>query len=57
MYEDALFEKAVKEAKEEEFSGLQCEVKDMEGLIERFLSQLLESTTSISERDFMVCGL
>ncbi len=57
MYQDEIFENALKEAKEESFRALQGEVKTVEAVIERLLTQLLECSASISERDFHVCGV
>lgn len=57
MYQDEIFENALKESKEENFKALQGEVKTVESVIEKLLTQLLECTSSISERDFNVCGV
>lgn len=57
MYEDTLFDSSVKEAQEAGLNSLKCEVKSVEAVIERFLSQILECTSTLSERDFLVCGL
>lgn len=57
MYEDELFDSSVKQAQEAGLNSLRCEVKSVEALIEKFLSQILECTSTLSERDFMVCGL
>lgn len=57
MYQDEIFENALKDAKEESLKELQCEVKSVEIVIERLLTQLFECTSSISERDFHVCGV
>jgi hypothetical protein len=57
MYNDEIFNKALKDAKEESFNELRDEVKTVERVIERLLTQLLECSTSISERDFHVCGV
>ena len=57
MYQDEIFENALKDAKEESLKELQCEVKSVEMVIERLLTQLFECTSSISERDFHVCGV
>jgi len=57
MYQDEIFEKALNEAREENYRELRKEVKTIENLIERMLTQFLESTTAISERDFNVCGI
>lgn len=57
MYTDEIFENALKETKEESFNALQGEVKTVERVIEKLLTQLLECTSSVSERDFHVCGV
>ncbi len=57
MYQDEVFENALKDSKEESYRQLQSEVKTVESVIEKFLTQLLECTSSISERDFNVCGV
>ena len=57
MYKDEVFEKALEEREHENFTHLEKEVKNLECVIEKFLTQLLECTTSISERDFNVCGI
>lgn len=56
MYHDEIFEQALKDAKEENYRELKKEVQTIENLIERMLTQFLECTTVISERDFNVCG-
>ena len=57
MYEDELFDSSVKEAQEAGLQSLKCEVKSVEAVIEKFLSQILECTSTLSERDFLVCGI
>ena len=57
MYEDEIFEGALKETRDESFRALKGEVKIMEAVIERLLTQLLECTSSISERDFHVTSV
>lgn len=57
MYHDEIFEQALKDAKEENYRELKKEVQTIENLIERMLTQFLECTTVISERDFNVCGI
>ncbi len=57
MYEDEIFEGALKETRDESFRALKGEVKTMEAVIERLLTQLLECTSSISERDFHVTSV
>lgn len=57
MYQDEIFENALTEAKEESFKALQGEVKTVEKVIERLLTQLLECSSSVTERDFHICGV
>lgn len=57
MYQDEIFENAVKEAKEESFLALKTDVKTVEKLINKLLTQLLECSASVTERDFHVCGV
>jgi hypothetical protein len=57
MYQDEIFENALRTTKEEQFHELKNEVKTVERVIEKLLTQLLECTSSISERDFNVCGV
>jgi len=57
MYHDEIYENALKEAKEESFRQLQAEVKTVERVIERLLTQLLECSSLTSERDYNVCGI
>lgn len=57
MYQDEVFDKEVREAQIEGLKALKVEVKTIERLIEKLLTQLLECSTSVSERDFNVCGL
>ena len=55
MYQDEIFESALKDSKEENLKALKSEVKTVESVIEKLLTQLLECTSSVSERDFHVC--
>ena len=57
MYQDEIFENALKEAREENYKALREEVSTVEKLIEKMLSQFLECSTSIAERDYHVCGV
>lgn len=57
MHQDKIFNNALRESKEESFRALQGEVKTVERVIENLLTQLLECTSSVSERDFHVCGV
>ena len=57
MYEDKIYENALKETKETNFKELKSEVKSVEAIIEKFLTQILECSASLSERDFHACGV
>lgn len=57
MYQDEVFEGALKDARAEQISELKGEVKTVEKVIERLLTQLLECSSSVTERDFHVCGV
>jgi hypothetical protein len=57
MYEDSMFDKSVQEAQIEGLKSLKKEVKTVEKIIERLLTQLLECSANVSERDFNVCSL
>ncbi len=57
MIEDAMFDDSVREAQEAGLNSLKCEVKSVEAVIEKFLTQILECTSTLSERDFLVCGI
>ena len=57
MIEDTMFDDSVREAQEAGLNSLRCEVKSVEAVIEKFLSQILECTSTLSERDFLVCGI
>lgn len=57
MYQDEVFESALKDAREENLANLKTEVKTVERVIERLLTQLLECSTSIVERDYHVYGV
>ena len=57
MYNDEIFENALNEAREEGLRELKSEVKTVEAVIERLLTQLLECSSAITERDFNVCGV
>lgn len=52
MYHDEIFEKALKDVKEESYKALKTEISSMEATIERFLKNVLECTTFKSEREF-----
>lgn len=57
MYQDEIFENALQETKAESLKQLQGEVKTVERGIERLLTQLFESTTFTTVRDFPTCGV
>lgn len=58
MYQDPVFEEALKKSKEEKFEQLKDEVRTVERAIEKFLSQMLECSALVTERDFnMCCGI
>lgn len=54
MYHDEIFEKALKDVKEESYKALKAEVSSMEAKIERLLKFVFESSTFKAERDFHV---
>ena len=57
MYQDEIFENALQETKAESLKQLQGEVKTVERVIERLLTQLFESTTFTTVRDFPTYGV
>ncbi len=57
MYHDEIFEKALKDVKEESYKALKDEISSMESTIERFIRNVLECTSSKSERDFNVSSI
>ncbi len=57
MYRDEIFENALRERREENYSNLKTEISSMEAAIEKFLNNILECTASVSERDFNVTTL
>ncbi len=57
MYRDEIFENALRERREANYSNLKTEISSMEAAIEKFLNNVLECTASISERDFNVTTL
>lgn len=54
MYHDEIFETALRDVREESYKALKEEISSMESAIERFLKNVLECTTSQSERDFNI---
>lgn len=57
MYQDEIYDKEVREAQIEGLKALKLEVKTVERLIEKLLTQLLECSSSIAERDFNICSM
>lgn len=57
MYHDEIFDKALKDVKEESYKALMEEVFTIENCIEGFLKRLFESNTFKSERDFNMTAL
>lgn len=57
MYQDKIYEDALRARREENFQELKSEVKNVEALINKLLTQLLECSASVTERDFNVCGV
>lgn len=57
MYHDEIFENALREVKEESYVALKEEINTMEAAIERFLTNILECTSSLAERDFHISTL
>ena len=57
MYHDEIFEKALRDVKEESYRALKNEISTMEAKIEKFLNAVFESSTFKSERDFSVGAL
>lgn len=54
MYHDEIFEKALRDVKEESYKALKDEISTLEMKIERFLTKFFESSTFRSERDFHI---
>lgn len=52
MYYDELFEKAMKDAKDDNFTQLKDEVKTLRDKLELFLTKFFESTTGRAESDY-----
>lgn len=52
MYYDELFEKALKEAKEDNFTQLKDEVKTLRDKLDLFLTKFFESTTGRAENEY-----
>ena len=54
MYQDEIFEKALRDVREESYNALKNEISTMEDKIERFLKNFFECSTFKSERDFNI---
>lgn len=52
MYHDEIFEKALREVKEESYRALKMEISAMEAKIEKFLTKIFECSACQAERDF-----
>lgn len=57
MYHDEIFENALRDVKEESYKALKLEISSMESAIERFIKNVLECTSSKSERDYNVTSV
>mgnify|MGYP003571539589 CR=1 FL=1 len=57
MYYDELFEKALAQAKEENFKDLKEEVADLQRGFEAFLNKFFNSTTHNIENDYHVTAM
>lgn len=57
MYQDEIFENALKEAREENYRALKQDVSEVEKLIEKMLAKFLECSTAVSERDYNILGI
>ena len=57
MYHDEIFEKALREVKEESYKALKLEISAMEAKIERFLTKIFECSACRAERDFHAAAL
>lgn len=57
MYHDEIFEKALKDVKEESYKALKDEISTMEMKIEKFLKNVFESSSFKAERDFNISAV
>ena len=57
MYHDEKIKNALRDVKEESYQALKQEISSMESAIERFIRNVLECTSSKSERDFNVTSI
>lgn len=57
MYHDEIFEKALNDVKEESYKALKEEISTMEMKIERFLKNILETSSFNAERDFNISAV
>ncbi len=52
MYHDEIFEKALRDVKEESYNSLKVEIASLEAKIELFLNNVFNSSAFKAERDF-----
>ena len=57
MYNDEIFEQALRDVKEESYKALKNEIQTMEIKIERFLKNVFESSAFKAERDFNISAV
>ena len=57
MYNDEIFEQALRDVKEESYKALKDEIQTMEIKIERFLKNIFESSAFKAERDFNISAV
>ena len=57
MYYDELFEKALMQAKEENFAELKAEVEELKKNFEVFLNKFFNSTTHDAEQNYNVTAM
>ncbi len=57
MYNDEIFEQALRDVKEESYKALKDEIQTMEIKIERFLKNVFESSAFKAERDFNISAV
>ena len=57
MYYDELFERALKDAKQENFAELKAEIVGLQRNFEAFLEKFFNSTTHNAEQNFQVPAL
>jgi len=57
MYYDELFEKALMQAKEENFAELKAELEELKKNFEGFLNKFFNSTTHDAEQNYNVTAM